>query len=184
MRTAGLEPAWAYAREIFIPTTTFVAANWRLWSGLSLHRSVLALGAARLVSTPSHCLGLARDCHRHDPEGFPEFEQFYFRCFQRSTQFQSSLLCIPVPPRPLIVRRKNKVLNRICLDNHLFRQICMRNEQCLLVLLSSCYAFLLLFYIDTSASKFQKLLEVRTPKLPPQTPIHPFQLMVLLPTCS
>ena len=59
VRTAGLEPAWAFAREIFVPTTTFAAASsvWsegRLWSGLSLHLRNIALGAARLVSTPSN----------------------------------------------------------------------------------------------------------------------------------
>ena len=34
----------------------------RLWSGLSLHHSRFALGAARQVSTPSRFKGLARDC--------------------------------------------------------------------------------------------------------------------------
>ena len=46
-----------------------------LWSGLSLHHCVIALGAARLVSTPSrHQMpGLARD---RQLQGFPEFERF------------------------------------------------------------------------------------------------------------
>ncbi len=73
----------------------------RLWSGLSLHlswpdglmdkteSSVIqkALGAARLVSTPS-LSGLARDCH---VKGFPEFGQFYFPGFPRSTQIFKSV---------------------------------------------------------------------------------------------
>ena len=50
---AGLEPARPKGQQIFIPTTTFVAALQRLGSGLSLHRGIAALGAARLVSTPS-----------------------------------------------------------------------------------------------------------------------------------
>ena len=37
----------------FLTTSTFVAALGRSWSGLSLHRCVTALGATRLVSTPS-----------------------------------------------------------------------------------------------------------------------------------
>ena len=39
----------------FRTTSTFAAARWvgRSWSGLSLHHCVAALGAARLVSTPS-----------------------------------------------------------------------------------------------------------------------------------
>lgn len=38
----------------FRTTSAFAATqDGRSWSGLSLHRSVAALGAARLVSTPS-----------------------------------------------------------------------------------------------------------------------------------
>ena len=44
-----------------------------------------ALGAARLVSTPS-LSGLARDCRRHDPDGSPDFGQFYISDFPESTQ--------------------------------------------------------------------------------------------------
>lgn len=40
VRTAGLEPAWAIARGIFVPATAFAAAPQpaagRLWSGLYL----------------------------------------------------------------------------------------------------------------------------------------------------
>jgi hypothetical protein len=43
-----------YGPTDFHTTSTFAAAKWRSWSGLSLHRCVAALGAARLVSTPSH----------------------------------------------------------------------------------------------------------------------------------
>lgn len=38
-------------------------ARARSWSGLSLHRSSRAVGATRLVSTPSRPSGLARDRH-------------------------------------------------------------------------------------------------------------------------
>ena len=54
VRAEGLEPSRGYPQRIFVPATAFAAARGRLWSGLSLHlgeRS--ALGAARLVSTPS-----------------------------------------------------------------------------------------------------------------------------------
>jgi hypothetical protein len=52
------------------------------WSGLSLHLGVAALGAARLVSTPSRFrawLGIAIS-------GFPDFEQFYVDGFPSGTQ--------------------------------------------------------------------------------------------------
>jgi hypothetical protein len=42
----------------------------------------VALGAARLVSTPS-LAGLVRDCH---VKGFPEFEQFCILGFPKGTQ--------------------------------------------------------------------------------------------------
>ena len=44
------------------------------------------VGVARLVSTPSP-KGLARDCHRHDPDGFPEFGQCSPDRFRPSGQF-------------------------------------------------------------------------------------------------
>jgi hypothetical protein len=68
----------------------------RLWSGLSLHRGVAALGAARLVSTPSRrraWLGITS-------EGFPEFEQFCVPGFPGRTQLGLSPLRLPISPRP------------------------------------------------------------------------------------
>src|SRR5712692_9964715 len=61
-----------------------------------------ALGAARLVSTPS-LSGLARDCHL---TGFPDFEQFCVPGFPARTQSTSSPLRLPfrharVTSRPL-----------------------------------------------------------------------------------
>jgi len=80
----------------FHTTSAFAATqNGRSWSGLSLHLGVAALGAARLVSTPSRCrawLGIAS-------EGFPEFEQFYIGSFPPSTQSLKSGAST-IPPRP------------------------------------------------------------------------------------
>src|SRR5271169_1728856 len=70
----------------FHTTSAFAAANRRSWSGLSLHHGVAALGAARLVSTPSPdgaWLGIAS-------EGFPEFGQFYSGNFLPGTQKSKS----------------------------------------------------------------------------------------------
>src|SRR5208282_6795552 len=55
-----------------------------------------ALGAARLVSTPS-LSGLARDCHL---TGFPEFEQFCVPGFPGRTQMIFKSVASTVPPRP------------------------------------------------------------------------------------
>jgi hypothetical protein len=69
--------------------------TWRLWSGLSLHPSGFALGAARLVSTPSRFrawLGIAI-------AGFPDFEQFCTAGFPAGTQAFKSVAST-VPPRP------------------------------------------------------------------------------------
>lgn len=57
VRTGGLEPPRAFARQIFVPATAFAADARlrRLGSGLSLHPIAKThdLDAARLVSTPS-----------------------------------------------------------------------------------------------------------------------------------
>ena len=63
------------------PSAFAAAQDGRSWSGLSLHPGVVALGAARLVSTPSlygAWLGITS-------EGFPEFEQFYSNDFSLGT---------------------------------------------------------------------------------------------------
>ncbi len=84
VRTAGLEPAWAIRPRDFLTNYDFHRHSEEcLWSGLYLHPNQLALGAARLVSTPSEYIGLARDCQIR---GFPEFEQFYTHRFQWGTQ--------------------------------------------------------------------------------------------------
>jgi len=99
VRAEGVEPSLPSGKQIFIPTTACTALMIRgLWSGLSLRHSKLALGAARLVSTPSlPKSGLARDCRI---SGFSEFEQFYISGFPESTQIFLSPLRLPIPPRP------------------------------------------------------------------------------------
>jgi hypothetical protein len=89
VRAVGVEPTRGCPQRIFLPATAFAAAHakrGRLGSGLSLRLSGQALGAARLVSTPSRggeplgaWLGIAS-------EGFPEFEQFYVAGFPARTQ--------------------------------------------------------------------------------------------------
>lgn len=73
VRTAGLEPARGYPRQIFLPTTVFTADDRAAEAAgpvCSLDypfiiASTLTLDAARLVSTPSGpSPGLARDWHR------------------------------------------------------------------------------------------------------------------------
>ena len=80
----------------FLTPSAFAAAqHGRSWSGLSLHRGVAALGAARLVSTPSRLrawLGITS-------KGFPEFEQFYIGDFSPCTQMLKSGAST-IPPRP------------------------------------------------------------------------------------
>lgn len=100
VRAGGLEPPLPCGKRIFLPTATFVAPSRGLWPGLSLHLSISALGAARLVSTPSRSRrpGLARDCHF---KGFPEFERFYATGFPDGHPISpSSPSRLPIPPRP------------------------------------------------------------------------------------
>ncbi len=106
VRAGGLEPPRARnAQRIFIPTTAFAAdavapsgARAGLWSGLSLHLGVAALGAARLVSTPSRCrawLGIAIS------QVPPNLGSSASAVSRASTQAGLSPLRLPVPPRPL-----------------------------------------------------------------------------------
>ena len=93
LRAAGLEPAQALRPNGFSYHFDFRRRIARSWSGLSLHRSVAALGAPRLVSTPSHrwaWLGITS-------EGFPEFGRFYSSGFPQGTQLsiKSGMSTIP-----------------------------------------------------------------------------------------
>ena len=58
---AGIEPARLSARD-FLTTSTFAAAllnAGRSWSGARLHHSLAAVGARRLLSTPSQAVAWA-----------------------------------------------------------------------------------------------------------------------------
>ncbi len=71
-------------RETDFLTTSAFAAFFSSWSGSCLHHSLtLALGAARLISTPSSnddaWLGVTI------ARGFTEFEQFYSKRFRLGT---------------------------------------------------------------------------------------------------
>lgn len=73
----------------------------RSWAGARLHRSLSALGARRLLSTPSQAIlprawlgvGSAANAAR----AFAEFDGFHFRRFRRKAQILSPL-CLPIPP--------------------------------------------------------------------------------------
>ena len=93
--------------ELFSPTdfrttSAFAASRWHVTlpgiRGLDYPFTVaFAVGAARLVSTPSRrraWLGIAI-------AGFPEFEQFCVAGFPARTQaFRLSPMRLPIPPRP------------------------------------------------------------------------------------
>ena len=84
VRTGGLEPPPPYGEQIFIPLRLSPPPLRRSWSGLSLRHSLPAVGAARLVSTPSPegaWLGIGIGC----PLAFPDFEQFYSTSFPAGT---------------------------------------------------------------------------------------------------
>ena len=98
VRAEGIEPSRGVAPNGFSyqlrlsppPRTAFVV--WTIPSPWRDH----AVGAARLVSTPSH-VGLARDCHL---TGFPEFEQFCVSGFPRAHSIEFKSVASTVPPRP------------------------------------------------------------------------------------
>src|SRR5215471_15979375 len=104
VRAGGLEPpqallpyGFSYQLRLSPPSSPGTALGggfvvWTIPSPCSGPKKMRRrVGAARLVSTPSHCdglreatsQGLARDCQE---QGFPEFGQFCIRGFPRSTQ--------------------------------------------------------------------------------------------------
>lgn len=83
---AGLEPAYPLQARDFLTTITFVTLSV---CGLDYTFTIAyALGACRLVSTPS-LLGLARYWHF---TAFTEFDRFYSIRFQIGTQIMSKSL--------------------------------------------------------------------------------------------
>ena len=108
VRTAGLEPATS-KRDRFSSQLQFSLPPFGV-CGLDFLFNIVTL--SNLSCCPSSLYtflqkkieGLARDCHS---TGFPVFEQFYSRIFTRGTQIVIlSLLCIPIPPRPLLLSYK------------------------------------------------------------------------------
>ena len=73
----------------FHTTSVFTAAGWRSWSGLSLRRDLgEAVGAARLVSTPSSLRRLGSGLvWRLPAETFPDFERIHRGVSDLSAQF-------------------------------------------------------------------------------------------------
>jgi len=84
VRAAGVEPAQAlrpngFSYQLRLSPLRRRKKLLRRICGLDYPFTLAsALGAARLVSTPSPRWGLARDCHFR---GFPDFEQFYIQGF-------------------------------------------------------------------------------------------------------
>ena len=92
VRTAGLEPALPCEKQIFLPLRLSpppFKKKGRSWSGLSLRLGRLALGAPRLVSTPSRDPGLGSGLAWADrPLAFPEFGRFYAADFPAGTPIE------------------------------------------------------------------------------------------------
>lgn len=81
----------------FLHTTVFTASSGCSCAGLCLHRGACAVGAPRLVSTPSHCwawLGVASACR---PGVSPNLRGFTQVLSLPGAQFLSPL-CLPIPP--------------------------------------------------------------------------------------
>ena len=88
---AGIEPARLSARD-FLTTSTFAAAllnAGRSWSGARLHHSLAAVGARRLLSTPSQAvawawLGVGSDAEAS--RAFADFDGLHFGRFPPKAQ--------------------------------------------------------------------------------------------------
>ena len=70
------------------------------WSGARLHLSLAALGARRLLSTPSPAIrpGLGSALARNGSRAFAEFDGLHLWSFLQRAQISSSPLCLPISP--------------------------------------------------------------------------------------
>ena len=101
---AGIEPARLSARD-FLTTSTFAAAllnAGRSWSGARLHHSLAAVGARRLLSTPSEepfgsraWLGISSDLR---PGPSPSLTGFTSGVSPGGLKFGLSPLRLPISP--------------------------------------------------------------------------------------
>ncbi|MNV17684.1 hypothetical protein D3C71_1084800 [compost metagenome] len=85
----------------FLTTSAFAAsAERRSWSGARLHHSLAALGARRLLSTPSPVFqpGLGSALARNRSRAFAEFDGLHLWSFPQRAQISLSPLCLPISP--------------------------------------------------------------------------------------
>ena len=89
----------------YLPQLSLPLRVQRLGSGLSLHHSLLAIGAARLVSTPSEFLrlgsGLASAQYRSLAGSVPRIWAVLLSTFPLRHSNRISPLRLPIPPREL-----------------------------------------------------------------------------------
>jgi hypothetical protein len=110
---AGLEPARPRGRGIFVPLRLSPPASRRSWPGARLRPSLPALGARRLLSTPSRLHGLGSASARSGSRAFAEFDGFRSARFRAGAQIALQVPCVYrfhhsgdgrsaaiVPPRP------------------------------------------------------------------------------------
>jgi len=100
---AGFEPARPRGRGIFVPLRLSpppLASRRRSWSGARLHPGLAAVGARRLLSTPSRPeAGLARRWRGLvQPRAFADFDGRHPAGFPGGAQIVSSPLCLPISP--------------------------------------------------------------------------------------
>ena len=101
---AGIEPARPFRVEGFSYHFGFRRQRERCsWSGARLHPSLAALGARRLLSTPSlesfdPGLGSVLARMLAASRAFAEFDGLHLRGFPWRAQIASSPLCLPISP--------------------------------------------------------------------------------------
>ena len=101
---AGIEPARPFRVEGFSYRFGFRRQRERCsWSGARLHHSLAAVGARRLLSTPSlesfdPELGSALARMLAASRAFAEFDGLHLRGFPWRAQIASSPLCLPISP--------------------------------------------------------------------------------------
>src|SRR6478609_11905484 len=84
----GIEPVRPRSRGIFLPLRLSPPAQGCSWSGARLHHSLAAVGARRLLSTPSPIFqsGLGSALARNRSRAFAEFDGLHLWSFPQRAQ--------------------------------------------------------------------------------------------------
>ena len=101
----ALRPGIFFPLRLSPPAAFRAGKSRRSWAGARLRPGLAALGARRLLSTPSCAGRLGSALAGHGAGAFAEFDGFHSGRFRAEAQIVSSPLCLPISPLRLFFRK-------------------------------------------------------------------------------